>query len=115
MNKYYIAGFFDGEGYITNFPKIHKIIHITNTNLEILDEMSKYLKKIGIENYIRIHNKYDKNLKHNACYRLFITGYKNIKLFGDEINFHSRKQKDKYKILMDLYQKNSWRRNSPVK
>jgi len=103
MNKDYIRGFFDGDGYVTGSPRKYRVLHITNTDIDLLERISGYLSKIGVENRIRIHNSQDKNPKHSICYRLFITGYKNISLYGNEIGFGSKKNKRKYKALMKMY------------
>ena len=106
MNNSYIKGFFDGEGHIPKDTRRYKTLLITNTDRELLLEMSNHLKELGIENKIKIHNKNDKNPKHNRCYRLHISGYRNIICYGKKIGFHSKKNKEKYKQMIMFYNLN---------
>jgi len=110
MTNEYIKGFFDGEGSVRYSDKWRtKQLFITNTDFQILNKIKKHLSLIKIYSYILIHTKESIVPKRKKCFRLWITGYKNIKKYGEEIGFTSIERKQKWKNLMKGYRYNKCR------
>ena len=95
INEHYIAGFFDGEGYIA---KDRALIVMTNTEKSIIDETSQYLKNHNIENVVITEQ--PKNNNYLTAYRLRVYGIKNVKKFIDLIPI---RHPDKLVRVRELY------------
>ena len=85
----YIRGFFDGEGSV---DYKNKVLILTNYEKNIMRVISKTLNKWDIRNKLKLQN--------NIVYRIFITGYENIRKYYNVIGtFHLEKDKKFIKLL----------------
>lgn len=108
ISKDYIKGFFDGEGCV--YVKQKQII-ITNTNQELLKEISSFLRSLGICSSLEIHRK--KNDKADAkkfrttrdCYRLRMFGYFNLKSFSDLVGSNDVDKQKRLRVLLNSYKR----------
>ncbi len=91
MDIKYLAGFFDGEGYVgisthsckaigkKPWIQIRPRATITNTDLRILKQIQEYLVFIGCKSSIRIKSRYNK--LHKVGYNLEIEEMKSVHIF----------------------------------
>jgi len=91
----YIAGFFDAKGCFER-----DTITITNTELYLLQNISKALSKIGIKN--KITERKLKNSKHKKAYDIKIYHRSNIDKFYTYIPImHRQKRHNILKYIVD--------------
>ena len=97
MDKSYLAGFFDADGYITasrnKESEERKIVcGFTNTNKELLDLMQKYIEKtFKIKSYYGMQKK--RKESHKTPFDLRIQGPNVVKLLTQLPIKHSKKVK----------------------
>jgi intein-encoded DNA endonuclease-like protein len=108
ISKDYVKGFFDEEGCV--YVKQKQII-ITNTNQELLKEISGFLRSLGICSSLEIHRKKDDKTDAKQfrttrdCYRLRIFGYFNLKLFSDIIGSNDVDKRKRFRVLLNSYKR----------
>lgn len=102
----FIKGFFDAEGCINikyQKNRIYPRIFLTNSDIELINYVKNYFKRIGIRSNVQINTKKGKEktiLNRNTkttkdCYNLSIENFQGIKKFADEINFTINRKKSK--------------------
>lgn len=96
-NMNYIAGFFDGEGYVGINKKFRPIITFTNTNKEVLGFIKD---KIESENNIYFIN--SKSLKHKNKYTLNITSNGECLSLAEKLLPYSIVRKKRLELLIEI-------------
>jgi intein/homing endonuclease len=112
--KGYIAGFFDGEGsvsepYIAHKPWkrwVNRRIAITNSNLEMLQNLKQMLTNCGIYSTLHIEAKRTSTFSNKPVYDLRISGYANLKKFRDLIPVQDAKKGDIIQKIIESYDGN---------
>lgn len=107
MNKDYITGFFDADGYIT-ISKEHKnenaipVIGFTNNVLEILLEIQEIIyNDLKLKGHIS--KKVPKNENHSIGYDLKYKGISKCILISNYLNSKHPKKKLRFELLVDLH------------
>lgn len=95
MNKEYIKGFFDGEGSVNT---VNPRIIITNTNFDLLNSISLFLKKQSIVHSLVYFE--SKNKKHKGCWRIIIDRIIEIEKYYKKIGINDRTKKKKVEFLL---------------
>lgn len=85
MNWAYIAGYFDGEGCISLTKSGKPRVNITNTHLESLKEIQKYME-LKINGKTNIYVKHNKN---KPCYSLVFSQGRTILGFLNKVKPYS--------------------------
>ena len=104
--KAYVAGFFDGEGCVSAqayyqkgkyeiYPRITMQLNITQTSKEVLEYIQKEFGG-------RVGQHSRKNPRHKDCYRLVITGKKNMEYFILSVIDYSIVKKDELSLGLDF-------------
>lgn len=96
ISRGYIAGFFDGEGCVGG-----AVLSIVNTNKNLLEITSTKLKKLKIENRIRMRKKEEPH--HKQAYELRVYGKQNILKFYKFIPIQHQDKIDKLEKLLNSF------------
>lgn len=95
MNKEYIKGFFDGEGSVNI---VNPRIVITNTNFDLLNQISIFLKKQNIDHFLIYFD--SKNKKHRNYWRIIINKITEIEKYYKKIGINDCAKKEKVEFLL---------------
>jgi DNA-binding transcriptional regulator WhiA len=97
MDKQYLAGFFDADGYISALKEKkdeeRKIVcGFTNTNEELLNKIRFFIeKKLQIKT--KLHTKKSKKITHKVGFELRVNGPNALKLLNQIPFLHPKKVK----------------------
>lgn len=104
IKKYFLIGFFDGDGWCSNFnhkKRFTPTIAVNQSSKEILEDLNEILKEAGLNFHIN-------TAKRNSYkwYTLVTKDKKQIKRFQEVFHFRYSNKKERLKTLIESFEKN---------
>lgn len=104
IKKYFLIGFFDGDGWCSNFNRKKRFtptLAVNQSSKEILEDLNEILKEAGLNFHINI-------AKRNSYkwYTLVTKDRKQIKRFQEVFHFRYSNKKERLKVLVESFEKN---------
>lgn len=73
------------------------MIHGDSKSKKLIEQCSKMLNELGIENYWRKEEQwYEKRKKRYVIYRVYVNGFVRVKKFMEEVGFQNKNKVEKY-------------------
>ena len=108
MDKHYLAGFFDGEGYVTWYHKGARLI-VGQKSDEVLNQIKDYWESLGCKNIYLYSQKYKyqhPNGDYAEGYRLQVANSQDIKIIlNDLMPYLIVKREDAIRTLQEIEKK----------
>lgn len=78
-------------------PNVYPVIHGVSISKKLIEQCSKLLRELGIENYWRKEEQYsEKRKKKYVSYRVYVNGFLRVKKFMEKVGFQNRNKIKKY-------------------
>lgn len=78
-------------------PNLYPVIHGVSISKRLIEQCSRMLKELGVENYWRKEGQYsEKRKKRYVSYRLYVNGFRRAKTFMEKVGFQNRNKVKKY-------------------
>jgi hypothetical protein len=105
----YVAGFFDGEGCARETTRNAYMLQFTNTNLQVLEEIRKFVQAGNINELRR-----KANPRHLKCYNLLVYSRRHVVRIAKEMMPHLIVKKDKIQAIIAVLESRRFRSDKPT-